>query len=377
MGEARVDGSSDMLVFAAVLGLRLIVPLWITKVPLPAIVACLVIDGVDQTIFQKWTDLDLTNYQSYDKALDVYYLTIAYLSTMRNWDNTVAFNASRFLLYYRLVGVMLFEFLNARALLLIFPNTFEYFFIFVEGVRTRWQSAHMSRALVLGAVAAIWVVIKLPQEWWIHIAQRDVTDELAAHPEVIPVLIGLGALVLAGAWWVLTRKAPPPDHPFRLTVADPFGDAELRRRAASIGTGRLFDLALLEKVAMVALVSVIFSQILPGIQSTPLQLAFGIGTLVVANTAVSEWLVRRGTGWETAARQFVAVGLINIGLVIAADVLLPIRSGDVRLGNTLFFVLLITLLVTLFDRYRPIYVAREAQRWDALRARPQTRALRG
>src|SRR5690606_5696060 len=173
----------------------------------------------------------------------------------------------------------------------------------------------------------------------------------------------------------LTRKAPPPDHPFRLTVDDPFGDEELRRRAATLGTARLFDLALLEKVALTALVTVIFSQILPDVQSTPLQLAVGVGTLVVANTAVSEFLVRRGTGWETAARQFIAVGLINVGLVIAADVLLPIRNGDVRLGNTLFFVLLITLIVTLFDRYRPIYVAREEQRWEALAARAQ--ALRG
>jgi hypothetical protein len=361
--------SSDLIIFGCVLALRLVVPLWIPKIPLPAIVACLVIDGVDQTIFQSWTDLDLTGYQSYDKALDVYYLTIAYLSTMRNWDNAIAFNASRFLLYYRLVGVMLFEFLSARALLLIFPNTFEYFFIFIEAVRTRWTSAKMSRGLVLGAVAVIWIVIKLPQEYWIHIAQRDVTDELAAHPEAIPVLIALGAILLAGAWWVLTRKAPLPDHPFRLVVADPFGDAELQRRAATLGNGRLFDLALLEKVAMVSLVTVIFSQILPNAQSTPLQLAVGVGTLVVANTVVSEWLVRRGAGWQTAVRQFIAIGLINAGLVVAADVLLPIRNGDVRLGNTLFFVLLITLLVTLFDRYRPIYVAREAQRWDAMTAR--------
>lgn len=369
--------SSDLIVFGCVLALRLIVPLWIPKVPLPAIIACLVIDGVDQTIFQKWTDLDLTNYQSYDKALDVYYLTIAYLSTMRNWDNPVAFNASRFLLYYRLVGVMLFEFLHARALLLIFPNTFEYFFIFFEAVRTRWRSANVSRGLVLGAVAAIWIVIKLPQEWWIHIAQRDVTDELAAHPEVIPVLVALGALLLVAAWWVLTRKAPPPDHPFRLTVDDPFGDAELQRRVQPAGTGRFFDLVLLEKAAMVSLVAVIFSQILPGIQSTPLQLAIGIGTLVVANTAVSEWLVRRGAGWRTATRQFFAVGAINIGLVVAADLLLPIRNGEIRLGNTLFFMLLVTLLVTLFDRYRPIYVAREQERWDALAMRARMQMLRG
>lgn len=51
-----------MLIFLAVLLLRLFVPLLIPTFPLPAIIACLVLDGVDQTIFQTYTDLDLTSY---------------------------------------------------------------------------------------------------------------------------------------------------------------------------------------------------------------------------------------------------------------------------------------------------------------------------
>ena len=88
----------------------------------------LVIDGLDQTIFQTFTSLDLSGYQQYDKALDVYYLSIAYSATMRNWTNLDAFSVSRFLYYYRLVGVVAFELTQVRALLLVFPNTFEYFF---------------------------------------------------------------------------------------------------------------------------------------------------------------------------------------------------------------------------------------------------------
>ena len=42
-----------------------------------------------------------------------------------------------FLYYYRMVGVILFEITQVRAILFIFPNTFEYFFIFVEAVRLR------------------------------------------------------------------------------------------------------------------------------------------------------------------------------------------------------------------------------------------------
>jgi hypothetical protein len=151
-------------------------------------------------------------------------------------------------------------------------------------------------------------------------------------------------------------------------VDDPFGDRELRARAQRTGPSRIFDLALAEKIVMVSLVVVIFSQILPGVRSTPVQLGVGVATLILANTAVSEWLIRRGAGWETALRQFVAMAAINAGLMFAAWLILPTQEGDIRLGNSLFFMLLITLLVTLFDRYRPIYVAREEARWDALRS---------
>ena len=94
---------------------------------------------LDQTIFQLFTTLNLEGYQSYDKALDVYYLTIAYLSTLRNWKNLFGFELDRFLFYYRILGVALFELTQLRPLLVIFPNTFEYFFIFYEAVRLRWD----------------------------------------------------------------------------------------------------------------------------------------------------------------------------------------------------------------------------------------------
>ena len=61
------------------------------------------IDGVDQTIFQA-ADMAsvLANYQSYDKALDIYYLVIAYTSTLRNWPEPAAFRIGQFLWRQRL-----------------------------------------------------------------------------------------------------------------------------------------------------------------------------------------------------------------------------------------------------------------------------------
>ena len=78
-------------------------PLLIPRFPLPAVLTALVLDGVDQSIFQAF-GFNPPGYQGYDKAMDVYYLAIAYLATLRNWTSRPAFRVSRFLFFYRLVG---------------------------------------------------------------------------------------------------------------------------------------------------------------------------------------------------------------------------------------------------------------------------------
>src|SRR4029079_6956165 len=105
--------------------------LLIPRFPL-VILAALVLDAVDGTLLELFSDVDTGPggpYQSFDKALDIYYLAIAYLATMRNWSSQPAFRVGQFLFYYRLVGVLAFELLDSRAMLLLFPNTFEFFFI--------------------------------------------------------------------------------------------------------------------------------------------------------------------------------------------------------------------------------------------------------
>ena len=111
------------------------------RFPLPAIIACLVLDGIDQTIFQTFTDLDLSGYQGIDKALDTFYLTVAMLAVLRNWTHPFAARTARVLFYLRLVGVTAFELTGWRPLLLVFPNVFEYFFVLYEAVRSRWSPA--------------------------------------------------------------------------------------------------------------------------------------------------------------------------------------------------------------------------------------------
>ena len=140
---------------------------------------------------------------------------------------------AKFLFYYRLVGDLLFELTGIRALLIIFPNTFEYFFIFYEAVRTRWNTARVGKWTVIISTVLIWVFIKLPQEWWIHIAKLDMTDfikeslfgvskdaswgeAVSAAPWVLAAMIAGLALLVFVVWWMVRRWAPPRRPPHRL-----------------------------------------------------------------------------------------------------------------------------------------------------------------
>ena len=366
--------SGDETIFWAVVAVRLLVPLLVFRFPLPSILASLVVDAVDQTVFQTFTDLDLSSYQSYDKALDVYYLSLAYISTMRNWANVDAFGISRFLLYYRLVGVAAFELTGAqyRGLLLLFPNTFEYFFIFAEVVALLWWPTRQSRRFWLWSAAFIWVVIKLPQEWWIHVAKLDFTDAVRDHPwfGVAVVVAVLGALAVF--WFVVRPRLRPADH--RLTVAAPplpagFERGEARR-AFRVQRGRVVDRLLVEKVALLSIVSTIFAQILPNTDASPLQITAAVALLVVVDSAVGLAGARAGRGFDGALPSFLALAAINVGFVA---LLRYLRPGDpyVDGGDTLFFLLLITLVVSLFDRYAPVHSLHLTE-WGKVRGRDRS-----
>ena len=190
----------DDLIIAGVVLARLILPLFIARYPLPAILGCLVIDAADQTVFERFTSHDLAGYQTHDKALDIYYLTLAYLSTIRNWAGGPDFIVGRFLWYYRLVGVTIFEYTSADWVLLAFPNTFEYYFIAIEMYKVNRDPNRLSARQTYVTAAFIWVVIKLPQEWWIHVARLDLTDFVKER------LFGVATESSASWWSVITGR---------------------------------------------------------------------------------------------------------------------------------------------------------------------------
>ena len=252
----------------------------------------------------------------------------------------------------------------------------------------RWDWKRMGKWTVIVSAVLIWVFIKLPQEWWIHIAQLDMTDfiketlfgasadaswgaAIANRPWVLVAAIAAFALIGFICYWIVTRKAPKFDHGPRFK-ADPLPPEcqgpELYRTVRA--TEKLFDRALLEKIVLTGLISVIFAQYLLSDDIRSVSVLAFVALFVALNGMVSQWLARRGRSWTSVATELVAMFVVNFGIVgVLAFFQRVVGIVDTRtpLGKTLFFVFLFTVITVLFDRYHTVFRARGilAKRHDA------------
>jgi hypothetical protein len=350
-------GADDRAIAAIALA-RLLLPLLILRVPL-VIVAALVLDAADNSLLEAFSDVDLGPdgpYQSFDKALDIYYLAIAYLATMRNWTSHAAFRIGRFLFYYRLVGVFLFEVLDSRAMLLVFPNTFEYFFIVYELVNLRYKPARFPAGFWLATAAGLWAVVKLPQEYWTHVEQGDFTDAAADHPVVYLVCGLVVGCLAAGLVLVVRPRLPERDWNRRLAAGRPdhgLADAHARH-AQRLRKREVLWGELAEKILLLGLLAVVFASILPGVTATWLEVEVAAAAVVCANTAISIVYARsERLTLESVGAELAALLAVNLGLVYIASRLIGDRD-DFPVGEGLFFACLGTLILWLYDAYKPL-----------------------
>lgn len=107
----------------------------------------------------------LGDYQAVDKWLDQVYLALFLVVALR-WSGTERTVAVA-LYAFRLVGFAAFVVSGERAILLLFPNVFEVWFLLVAGLhRYRPQVRLEGRAALLALAAA--VAVKEAQEWALH-----------------------------------------------------------------------------------------------------------------------------------------------------------------------------------------------------------------
>ena len=115
-----------------------------------AIIAILV-DFSDLFMMNLLTLGGLRDYQAFDKLVDLVYMATFLIVALR-WSG-VARNVAVALFAFRIVGVAVFEVVAWRGLLLFFPNLFEFWFVFVAGLKRFTPGYELTPRR-----AALWIV---------------------------------------------------------------------------------------------------------------------------------------------------------------------------------------------------------------------------
>lgn len=158
---------------AIVIGLRLILPLSILRWPLGGGLLSMAIDAFDVVLVEAIARLLGEPpefgplYPQIDKWLDLWYLSLELVVT-RRWTASQLRRTAAALFAWRLIGVILFELTATRPLLVVFPNLFENFYLYVL-ITMRWFPRLVPRSI--GQVVLVLVVLYVPkavQEWLLH-----------------------------------------------------------------------------------------------------------------------------------------------------------------------------------------------------------------
>jgi hypothetical protein len=139
-------------------------------------------------------------------------------------------------------------------------------------------------------------------------------------------------------WFVVRPRMPEPLPGWRFTA--PALPAAPPRRATGLPWRELG-----EKSLLLALLALLVAEILPSVHLTALDIALGVAALVAANLAIATW-AGRGV-------HFAVLLAVNFVVIYAGSRALSDR-GSLPVATGLFFAYLTTLIVVLYDTYRPV-----------------------
>lgn len=154
------------------LALRLLGPLTIFRWPLAGGIAAMLLDMVDVIIVDALGTNALwdNSYTEIDKGLDTYYLAIEALVAWR-WTNAWARWPALLLFVDRFVGAVAYELTEVRALLFLFPNLFENWWLYCVIVSRFWPRLAPRSAASVAIPLLFLLVPKMVQEYYLHILQ--------------------------------------------------------------------------------------------------------------------------------------------------------------------------------------------------------------
>ena len=131
--------------------------------------AVIAIDLSDLFLMQSLQLGGVSNYQQFDKILDCFYL-VTFFIVSRRWDTTTK-NILTALFIYRLIGMVIFEIFSERMVLFIFPNFFEFAFIFFAYKFQFNRFNNISRNSKLAIIVIIGSA-KIMHEYVLHVWQE-------------------------------------------------------------------------------------------------------------------------------------------------------------------------------------------------------------
>jgi len=155
----------------------------------------ILVDGSDVFLRNLFGIEGVERYHTFDKLLDQFYMFLFLVVAMR-WSPTPR-NIAVGLYVFRVVGVIIFEVTGERDALWLFPNLFEFWFVFVTGIqyfgleakeddpREPWFWGLMPFSYSTLQVTVAMVVIaafKLPIEYVLH--TKEWFDEFSAFEAV-------------------------------------------------------------------------------------------------------------------------------------------------------------------------------------------------
>jgi hypothetical protein len=157
--------TAEVLVIAIV---RVAGSLPVLRWPLAGGILAILVDLSDLLLMDILDLGGVPDYQRLDKALDLVYL-VTFLVVALRWTGPDRW-VSVALFVFRIVGFVAFEATGERALLLVFPNVFETWFLLIALLHHRWDPVPWSARSLVPALAGVLAAKEL-QEWAIHWAR--------------------------------------------------------------------------------------------------------------------------------------------------------------------------------------------------------------
>jgi hypothetical protein len=157
-----------------VIALRLVVPLSIFRWPLAGGLLSMLVDAIDVILVDAIARALAVpgefgpTYAQIDKWLDIYYLSFEAVIIARRWSEALLRRTGLALFGWRLLGVLLFEATAIRPLLVVFPNLFENFYLYILIVRRIAPRLVPRTPAQLLVVLVLLYIPKAVQEWILH-----------------------------------------------------------------------------------------------------------------------------------------------------------------------------------------------------------------